>query len=93
MKAIPEMRGSAGQGGGLPERDVVFQRHVTRSPLNIGCGPTGARWSLSGKAGTLAATQTKVVSANGGTFYLACIASETHRLAGNTPLPVTSQKS
>lgn len=56
--------------GAVPEPDVVFYGHVTRSPLNTAYVPAGMTWSLSGNAQTLAVSQTTVVSVNGETFYL-----------------------
>ena len=51
--------------------------------------PAGVTWSLSGNAGTLAASQTTVVSMNGETFYFTRIPFETRQLADHTPLPAT----
>ena len=45
---------------GVPEPDVVFYGHVTRSPLNTAYVPAGVTWSLSGNAETLAVSQTTV---------------------------------
>lgn len=73
-------------GGGIPEPDVVFCGHVTRSPLNAACVPAGMTLSLSGNAETLAVSQTTVVSVNGETFCLSRAPFETHPLADHTPL-------
>ena len=73
----------------VPEPDMVFYGHVTRSPLNTAYVPAGVTWSLSGNAETLAVSQTTVVSVNGETFYLTRIPFETRQLADHTPLPAT----
>ncbi len=53
---------------GVPEPDVVFYGHVTRSPLNTAYVPASVTWSLSGNAETVSMSQTTVVSVNGETF-------------------------
>ena len=73
----------------VPEPDVVFYGHVTRSPLNTACVPAGMAWSLSGNAETLAVSQTTLVSVNGETLTLTRIPFETRQPADNTPLPAT----
>ena len=62
----------------MPEPDVVFYGHVTRSPRNTAYVPAGVTWSLSGNAEMLAVSQTTVVSVNGETFYLTRIPFEKH---------------
>lgn len=37
----------------MPEPDLVFYGHVTRSPLNTAYLTTGVKWSLSGNAQAL----------------------------------------
>jgi hypothetical protein len=49
----------------VPEPDLVFYGHVTRSPHV----PLDVRWSLSGKAEGLAVSQRAVVSVNSPTFF------------------------
>lgn len=75
---------------GVPEPDVVFYGHMTRSPLNTAYVPAGVTWSLSGNAETLTVSQTTVVSVNGETFYLTRIPFETRQLADHTPLPAAA---
>lgn len=71
----------------VPEPDVVFYGHVTRSPLNSANVPSGVTWSLSGNAETLAVSQTTVLSVNGKSFFLTRIPFYTRQLASPTLLP------
>lgn len=74
---------------GVPEPEVVFYGHVTRSPLHTAYVPTGVEWSLSGNGETVAVSQTALVSVNGDIFYVTRIPFETRKLADNTPLSAT----